>query len=91
MALESEVFHVLYNRKKFHTSIYKKFNSEYSDRALESEVFHVLYNRKKFHTSKKNNLILKIQTGLSAFFKCTSTSLFTGGTRYFLLKFEQFS
>ena len=56
MALESEVFHVLYNRKKFHTSIYKKFNSEYSDRALESEVFHVLYNRKKFHTSIKKKI-----------------------------------
>ena len=87
MALELEVFHVLYNRKKFHTSIYKKFNSEYSDRALESEVFHVLYNRKKFHTSIKK----KINSENSAFFKCTNTSLFTGGTRYFLLKFEQFS
>jgi hypothetical protein len=61
MALELEVFHVLYNRKKFHKLIYKKFNSEYSDRALESEVFHVLYNRKKFHTSIKKKLILKIQ------------------------------
>ena len=38
-------------------------------------------------------IITRLQSGYicraSIFFKCTSTSLFTGGT--FLLKFEQFS
>jgi hypothetical protein len=51
MALELEVFHVLYNRKKFHTSIYKKFNSEYSDRSIRDGIMYFDLPKMVFGTS----------------------------------------